>query len=214
MIDTEKGNRKIYVKFVQNQGSEDVFREILHCRYYVRQPVDDGHVRWLSATRCDVGYEPDTPLPVGTEICLPLEIYPDAFEVVEPNGGADPVSKRKCSFSYEFLDGMEEWFRADFDTETFEVWKDWLLSAYTSEDSELWRLNNMLGVAQENWLFFDHYTERKTIHTNFKYIGKMYYLEELFCRHKKCSASWSSYQITDENHIAVRNCGYANMSFL
>lgn len=197
----------IEVRFKTQQGAEDLFISTgFPKKAYIRQPAPNKtHIIWTTATKCDSGYEADTPLKAGVTVRVvsgTKKGKKTLFEEVMQNADVSNslFAEKKELFSYEQVAQAAKNYVKQLSLQPYERWSQWLLQ-------ETHR-HNYTGY-QDNWLHFGTNCTHAEVIEKLDIMGAYYNAEESTWTHMVCSNTWKVVEIKDHNGNIVELCGYA-----
>jgi len=141
-------SKTIKVKYMGNQGAEDLFKNGETGRVYVRLPLDlkNGVVRWTSGSKWSGGYEADCYLKHDVTVQVVNREGTVLFEeICQTDEWYSGTCARKVGkFSYEIVDDIKKRQTELLHLQSYDEWKKWLLEDMDAHGYKGYR---------DNWLF-------------------------------------------------------------
>lgn len=191
--------RKVVYRFTQG-GAEDVFWCSETKKMYIRQPVDESKVHWLTSSKWTGGYEAESHIRDGITMqvvdkCGKI-LFEETLEQDEWNFGTSAL--KIGDFANEAIEKTAKEFGKGL--KNYEEWKNWLLSdkkLYDSIDSN------------DTWLYYLNEHHTKIVGEKY-FLGKKALLAEEHCKHKVSNKEWVEYLVISEDKCYTLDiAGYA-----
>lgn len=198
-------SKVIEVKFLAQQGAEDLFvRASGPRKVYIRQPLPGvDRVVWLTATKCNAGYEADSPLKAGITVRV-IKGKRNSKEVLfeekmEAESGCTPSASKEDFFSYEQLKNAAKEIAKRLGLHTYDSWAKWLLNERTRFNYD--------GYA-DNWLHFGTKPGSTTAEDPIEIVGVTHSVFVTEWKHLVCDKTWTVVEIRDNKGNTLELCGY------
>lgn len=199
--DRENGKRTVTFMAAKSGTCEDLYRCSETGKVYIRQKCDDEHVRWLTTSKYEGGYEADDCMRKGLIINAVDKagtiLFAEELIKDEETGGTWAV--KDGPFSWEAIKALAEEIRSKNDLTPYDEWKAWLL-ADMPEDANIY---------PDNWLFAmtDRGPVKKLARMDFLGVNVFATSQEL--KHSACGKSWVIYEIRDASlSSCLALCGF------
>lgn len=194
-------NHERRVRFIGQQGAEDLYRNIDTGAVYARQECDDEYVRWLTTCKWQGGYEADCPMKEGIVLHAVDRSGKMLFResIIKVDGYMYTVAEKIGPFSGEDINAMAEDIEKRFTLVPYEVWKKWLMAEAEAA--------GFTGYS-DNWLYNAEYEGLEKI-ARMDFLGVTVYATKQRAKHKVCGKTWTDYEIrTADLCDCVAICGY------
>lgn len=196
---------KICVRFVSNQGAEDIYKSPETNRLFVRMPstMKNGVV-WCTGTKWTGGVEADCPLPPKTTVSVLDGEGNPLFEEDTTDDWAyfdsTPIWHKRGCFSYEATKQLAAEWREKLNLKGYEAWKEWLCS---------YKVKLNISEDPANWCFFETEELARTLLESAEYLGVKCRAVSYRMRHKIAGVEWTCIMLEDKDHSALDICGYS-----
>lgn len=190
------------VSFIGRQSAEDLYWCEETGEIYIRQPCDDQHVRWLTASKWTGGYEADCPMKSGLKMVIADKngrtLYEELLKQEPYYMGS--VAEKKAPFSYEAIKDLGKGIADNLKLISYEDWKAWLMAS--AEE------HGYTGY-YDNWLYAEVSREPMEKLDKKSCLGKTVWLTRQKITHKICGKIWTCFELWDENLEQCEEiCGY------
>lgn len=178
------------MRFMYEQGAEDLYRCQENGRVYVRQQCNEDYVRWLSTSKWVGGYEADCPLREGLimNIVNSGRVVQYQEEIVTVPGYCWTVAAKKAPFFAEAVKATLNSYLCRLNyPKTYEQWKAWMMSHAYAEGYQ--------GI-EENWLFCMDNAHKRSKIRPVDILGKVYDITKEEHEHQ-CGIKWTCYELRD-----------------
>ena len=190
------------VRFLDQQGAEDLYRCLDNGRIYVRQRCGKDHVRWLTSIKWRSGYEASGHMRNGMIIKVVDGEERILFEerIVKSEDFCDTVAEKQGPFYDEALKHQANLVGAQATLKSYNDWKTWMMRAA--------RKHGFTGYS-DNWCYAEvEYGEVKLLF-RFDCLGTSVYCTVQEAVHKVSGQKWKCVEIRDRSKLTVLEiCGY------
>lgn len=189
------------VRFMRDQGAEDLYRCEENGNVYVRQRCDDSHVRWLTSEKWRGGYEASCSMKAGLTIRVVDPQRNVLFEenIVQKDGFSGTVATKEGPFSDEAIKKVASEVASRSKLRSYNEWKEILMRSA--------KLNDFSGY-YDNWLYDATYGPVRSLF-NFQYLGVPAYCTIQKATHNVSGQTWECVEIRDKSKQTVLEiCGY------
>lgn len=202
-IRTRSMNNVLTVTYKSSQNGEDLFWCKETKKVYIRQPMTESGVVWLTTSKWVGGYEASCPMREGLTMRVVDKsgtmLFEEKIEKSESGDGYTYASKNG-DFSYEAIRKIVNEFKKKLGNgfknklTSYEDWKKWILS-----DKEKYGNTDY----DDNWMFYWlEETYLKVIDSRYC-LGEKVYIGEQGCRHKVSGKEWIEYLVLSEDKIVT-----------
>ena len=186
------------VVFRERKSAEDLYWCQSNGKILLRQPCDDGHVRWLTTTEaCEADCSVRSGITIRVLDSVGCEVFRE--RVVPRENGNTPWSDKKAPFSYEAIKTLERKIAGSMSLRSYEEWKTWLMGYAKSY--------GYFGYA-DNWLYDAQsagYEKRHSV----SILGRTAHVTARKTTHSVCGKVWTAIELMDaklENCLGI--CGF------
>jgi len=193
--------RTVQFMAAESGKCEDLYWCPEHKKVFIRQTCDGDHVRWLTASKWQGGYEADCSMRAGLIMRVTDRSGKVLFEekITKEDGYSGTVAKKEGPFSWEAIRAMAGEVFQQYGLQPYEEWKSWLMADKPGDSKE----------HPENWLYamVEYGLYKKLARLNF--LGVTAYATVHEAKHNISGKTWASYEIMDEKmETPLALCGY------
>lgn len=196
--------KTITVRFMAQQGCEDLYRCVDTGKVYARQLArSKKYVYWYTTTKWSGGYEASSPVRSGV-----------TFRVIDGSGNVlfeelmipSTSDTGSCAISHgnflsEMLKDEARKYGETLNLLSHEEWRKRLVAEKSKQ--------GYTGM-MDNWIYCEFDTETRAVIDTVKMLGKEKHIVLEKCKHRLCDLEWFSVIVTDLSmDITEAICGYA-----
>lgn len=189
------------VRFLSEQGAEDLYRSLGNGRVYVRQRCDKDHVQWLTSVKWSGGYEASAPLREGMIVRVVDNCFNTIFEerIERAEGFCDTVAKKNGPFSDEAIKQQAKAVAERSNLKSYNDWKAWMMRSAKEYQFTGYYVN---------WCYDAEYGPIRPLF-HFEYLGIPAYCTTHAATHRVSGQKWQCVEIRDKSKQTVLEiCGY------
>ena len=197
-------NKTITVRFLAQQGTEDLYKCESTGKVYARQPArSKKYVYWYTTSKWSGGYEASVPARSGITFRVVDGSGKILFEELMIPSTSDTGS---CAITHgDFLSEMlrDEALKYGETLHLIphEEWRKRLAGE---------KAKNGYNGMMDNWLYCETETDTRVVINTVKMLGKDKHIVLEKCKHRICDLEWFSVIVTDISlDITEAICGYA-----